>query len=407
MIDYISQMVSGALAEWGYKGIHVDNPHPRVVSDADPKRILRALQACLANNSDIFILSPEIPPDSLAKAITLSKQQPESRPQGPLIVIQTGGSGGRMKFAAHSLTTFFSAAQAQVAHLGDAPHCAVSLLPMWHVSGLMPVIRASITGGELMVASAGELNSGTLPDIGNDKWSISLVPTQLKRLMESPDTCRWLGRFNSILLGGAPAQPELLENVRTARLPVIPVYGMSETAAFVAAQPAEDFLQAAPLQYTPIQGTALGLDDKGHIVIRNNHIFHGYWPELSAQPLDEWVSGDIGEVDAEGRLTLRGRADRIIISGGEKVDPAHIEAVIRENCDAADACVTGVTDPHWGQRLVAAVEHDGALDEESLRSILAGCLTPFEIPKQFISYKALPRTAAGKVDAAKIQSDAG
>jgi O-succinylbenzoic acid--CoA ligase len=162
-------------------------------------------------------------------------------PSSALIMIPTGGTSGKIRFAIHTWQTLTASVRGFQAHFSLNSINSFCILPLYHVSGLMQFIRSLITGGKLFIGSYQKLKLGQIPDFPNADFFISLVPKQLQILL--PDYSEWLGHFKTILLGGAPATPQLLNQARNYQLKLAPTYGMTETASQIVTLKPEEFLQ--------------------------------------------------------------------------------------------------------------------------------------------------------------------
>lgn len=316
------------------------------------------------------------------------------------LMIPTGGTGGMVKFAIHDGASLRGAALSLAAALERRGMSArihgASLTPPWHVSGLMPAIRARETGGTWQVMD-GRFAPGTaLPEIALPRDGArvaSLVPAQLDRLLARAEGEAWLRGFDVILLGGSAVPAPLLAAVRERRLPVALTYGMTETAAAVALAWPEDWADGAPAGH-PLPGVAIRADE-GRILVTAPGLCRGHWPASPmAAPFD---TGDLGEVMADGRVRITGRADRLIATGGEKVDPARVEAALVATGLAKAAHVMGLPDATWG-RLVTAVVVARPGAEAALRAAMESSLEPAARPRRYLFVEELPFDARGKVD---------
>jgi O-succinylbenzoic acid--CoA ligase len=190
-----------------------------------------------------------------------------------------------------------------------------------------------------------------------------------------------------VLLGGAGAPQDLLEWAAGRGLPVVRTYGMTETASQVAvATGTEESARALP-------DVELAVDAGGQVLVRG--------PMVARRALDEdgWLhTGDLGTIDREGRLVVHGRADDVIVTGGENVSPAEVEEALRAHPAVSDVAVVGAPDPEWGEAVVAYVVAGGNVTEEDLRSHCRGRIAAHKSPKRVRIVAELPRTAAGKVD---------
>jgi len=323
---------------------------------------------------------------------------------GGRVLIPTGGTGGKVRFAIHTRETLRAAAlglrEALVARgLKPRLHGAI-LTPPWHVSGLMPAIRARETGGRHAVLDGRFAAGSALPrvDLPTDGTRIaSLVPTQLTRLLSHPDGETWLRQFDVILLGGGSTPAALLAEIRSRRLRVALTYGMTETAAAVALAWIADLGEHEAPMGAPLPGVTFGARD-GRVTVTTPSLAAGYWP---ASPITApFDTGDLGEIDG-GRVRITGRADRILITGGEKVDPARVESALTAPGLAKAALVFGLPDGEWGRLLVATVVGPASL-EPALRAAAERGLEPSARPRRYLFVEELPYDARGKVDAERL-----
>ncbi len=338
---------------------------------------------------------------------------PQSAPS--TILIPTGGSSGGVKFAVHRWETLAAACEGMPGLIGPGPvnHCCV--LPLFHVSGLMQLMRSFVSGGRLAFTDLKGLHAGRFPDIEPGTLCLSLVPTQLQRLMTSKAAVRRLLLARAIFLGGAPAPDSVLGRARELRLPVFLSYGMTETAAMVAALPPDEFLAGQTNAGRPLSHVRIDVVDPdggrcpvgvpGRIRVRGRSLFEGYHGRPPLDLSGGYLTDDEGFYDPMGRLHVLGRCDRLIISGGEKIDPAEVETAILETGAVEQVLVLGWPDPEWGRRLVAfyvsaGVESDPGRWKRELRAELAH----YKLPKSMIEVKTLPLDARGKVDRKLVES---
>ena len=317
------------------------------------------------------------------------------------VMIPTGGTGGKVKFVIHSSETLRAAAlglrDALVARgLSPILH-GVTCTPPWHVSGFMPAIRARATGGQHLVidgrfAESAALPSVTFPTSGTK--IISLVPAQLSRLLARADGEAWLQAFDVILLGGSSVPAPLLGAIRARHLPVFLTYGSTETAAACALCPPEKIWSGESVRGTPLPGVTFATDPDGVVTITTTALGIGLWPD---SPLGSpWVSGDRGDVAADGSVKISGRADRVIITGGEKVDPARVEQTLLSTGLIKEALVLGMVDARWGEVVTACVI--GPASAEAVLRHACEALEPAARPRRYVFVPSMPTNASGKPD---------
>ncbi|GAB4285668.1 MAG: 2-succinylbenzoate--CoA ligase [Opitutales bacterium] len=322
-------------------------------------------------------------------------------------MIPTGGSGGRVRFAYHSWDSLRVSVQATAAFLEMRVLNACCVLPLYHVSGFMQCLRTWITGGVLALPSWKAWESGVLPNMNPDGFCLSLVPTQLERLMQNRTNDAFLAEFQAIFLGGAPASEDLLERAREAGLPLAPTYGMTETGSMITAMHPRDFLQGDHGLGRPLGHASLELNEaSGRLCVRSNALFQGYYPEVPAKH-EVFETGDQAELGERGELLKVWRADDVIITGGEKVNPRELEAELRRLDGIDAALVVGVPDTEWGERIVALIQMEPGRvlpGEVLLKESLQQCLQSYQIPKVWIEVDALPLSEHGKVDPLRLRA---
>jgi len=350
------------------------------------------------------------------------------------LYVPSGGSGGRVRFVAHTAATLRAAAEAQCAAMfaaaaGDGASRAFfySPLPPWHISGIMPFVRAKVCGGQALVLDGSFAPEKPLPPLngapagaaGNGVFrQISLVPTQLRRLLERTggEGCAWLRAFDCVLLGGAPTGAALLARARSEGIRVALGYGMTETAAFVAWTPPAEFLAAGDsgaVTGTVLRGARVEvLGDDGALLpagIAGRVAITGAM--LSPDVAPRFETNDEGVLDAAGRLRVLGRLDRFIVTGGEKVDPRRVEAALlgAPATPVAGALVIGEPDAEWGRRVTALVVLKGTADgataavsDAALAMIVRRQLAPHCVPKRWVRVARLPFDEKGKLDHAAL-----
>jgi O-succinylbenzoic acid--CoA ligase len=214
---------------------------------------------------------------------------------------------------------------------------------------------------------------------------ISLVPTTLERLLdlglEAPE-------LRVALVGGGPLAPSLAARAKRAGIPVAQTYGMTEACSQVATSLPGDPETAG----RPLLGTTVEIAPDGEILVSGPTVA----PTEIAE--DGWLhTGDVGSLDDRGRLVVTGRKADTIVTGGENVAPAEVEAALLTHPAVADAGVHGEPDGEWGEVLLATVVLRGAATQEELRAHVATQLARFKVPKRISFTDRLPRTASGKL----------
>jgi o-succinylbenzoate---CoA ligase len=375
------------------------------VSEADQQTFMAEFSRGVAGFTEVFLCDPAWGAAEQSHLDALRRMPMENdfskTPEGWLM-IPTGGSSGEVKFARHDEQTITSAVLGFTRHFGLKQVNAAGLLPLHHVSGFMAWMRCSLTGGEYRPLDWKQVEGGNLPVLPDkpEGWVISLVPTQLDRLLRQEQTVAWLRKFRIIFLGGAHAWAALLERAAVLRLPLSPGYGMTETAAMVTALQPDEFLSGVRSCGRPLPHGQVSMSTEGVILIESDSLFRGYYPGWRKP--DGFRTSDLGAIDARGHLQVQGRNDAGIITGGEKVHPAEVEAVLLATGHFEDVVVVGLPDSEWGQIVVAVYPESRQPDLAKVNQALAMQLAPAKRPKRWVPLKTWPRNEAGKVNRAEI-----
>ncbi|MEO1620545.1 MAG: AMP-binding protein [Cyanobacteria bacterium J06632_3] len=354
-------------------------------------------------------------------------QDISQRPNTPAILIPTGGSSGQIKFAHHTWQTLVTAVVGFHHHFlpCQLPIHAYCVLPLHHVSGFLQVLRTALTNGQLFLTCFKPLLIHRSSFTVHPSSFISLVPTQLDRLLRA-DRAPWLSTFHTILLGGAPLWPDLLVRAIAHQLPLCFSYGMTETAAMVSAtDPQQTFLpgdrqlgsgHAMPHAVIQIERAqqSVAVGEIGQVVVRSGAIAHGYYGMSSACfAANTFYTDDLGYLDTDGTLHITGRASSKIISGGENIFPAEVESALRSTGQVTDVCVIGLAHPDWGEAVSAVyVPKDASVSAESLKAALvevsetegSALLSRYKVPKYWFSVTRLPRNAQGKLNRSALRA---
>lgn len=324
------------------------------ICSTDPTRFWSELLGAIESGRSAILIDPGWPEDWKQHATSVAlglAPSTEAR-----ILIPTSGSTGLPKFCIHDLDTLGSAAGAYARRFGAGGiiHC-VNILPQHHVGGLMPVLRSAACGGKVHFADYRNPASFAAAPLPLEQASLSLVPTQLRRLLADEAAVTILRRFALIFVGGASCPPDLLDTARKHDLPLAPCYGATETAAMVTAMDPADFLAGGNGVGTPLPHAQFEIDADQRVLVRSPSLLHGYLPPTEGFSRDPFGTGDLGSIDESGNLHIHGRADRVIITGGEKVHPEQVEAAALATGLVTAARCTGVPDSDWGQRVELAV----------------------------------------------------
>ncbi|MGI8661687.1 MAG: class I adenylate-forming enzyme family protein [Acidimicrobiales bacterium] len=291
---------------------------------------------------------------------------------GDALVVATSGTTGEPKGVVLSHVALRASAIATSTRLAVDPRADTWLacLPLAHVGGLSVVVRALLTDTALVVQPSFDPARA----VSAGATLVSLVATALRRLSDA-------SIFRAIVLGGAAQPEELAANV-------VVTYGMTETGSGVV------------YDGIPLEGVDVSVGSMGAIALRGPMLLRCYRDGTDPKDAEAWLTtGDVGTWDGR-RLTVAGRADELIISGGENVWPSAVEGVIERVDGVAEVAITGRRDAEWGQRVVAlVVPVDPASPPalEALRDAVKEQLGPWAAPKELELVTSLPRTALGKL----------
>ena len=313
----------------------------------------------------------------------------------PAMVIHTSGTTGAPRPVALTHGNWVAHAWASAAALGHPTEERwLCCLPLSHVGGLGILVRAAIHATTVVLHErfdAGHVATA----LHEGATGVSLVPTMLKRLLDAGTQRSALLRC--ALIGGGAMPPEQLERARAAGIPVAQTYGLTEACSQVTA---EEPGEAGGTAGRALPGTEVGVDAGGEILVRGPTV------APASRDADGFLhTGDLGVLDGRGRLTVVGRRSETIVTGGDNVAPAEVEAALEAHPAVVEAAVFGRPDPEWGERVVAAVvlRPDAGVTPEDLRTHAAARLAGFKVPKEIEPRSALPRTASGKLRRAELR----
>ncbi|WKB35096.1 o-succinylbenzoate--CoA ligase [Terrilactibacillus sp. S3-3] len=338
---------------------------------------------------------------------------PDIRLNDPCTIIYTSGTTGHPKGVVLSYGNHWWSAVGSMLNLGmPAGDKWLSCVPLFHVSGLSILMKNVIYGMPVV------LQQKFLPQAVNEAICrkgvtiVSVVTNMLMRMLDCLGNHRYPESFRCMLLGGGPAPLPILNRCREKDIPVYQTYGLTETASQIVTLPPEYMLAKLGSAGKPLfpaqikivdKGKELGVNQEGEIVVKGANVTSGY---LNRREITEKVlhngwfhTGDIGFLDKDGFLYVLDRRKDLIISGGENIYPAEIEAILIEHPDVEEAGVIGVKDERWGQVPFAFVKmRDNRPFSE--KTVLAFCqkkLAGYKVPKKIIEIDKMPRNAAKKL----------
>jgi o-succinylbenzoate---CoA ligase len=304
------------------------------------------------------------------------------------LVVETSGSTGAPKRVVLSRRAVLASVAASARRVGASGPWLLALPPSY-VAGVQVVCRSLVAGHEpLLLDERGSVANA----VSAGARFVSLVPTQLHRMLEDRADVEALAACHTVLLGGGPIDPRLRARAEEEGVPVVATYGSAETAG------------GCVYDGYPLDGVALAVGTDGRIRIGGPTLFDGYQddPVLTSEALvDGWfLTADAGRLDEDGRLHVLGRIDDVVVSGGVNVPGPAVAARLREHPAVEQAEVVGVPDDEWGNRLVAFVVGDLDLDEA--RDWVARMHPRSWAPRQVVVVDALPHLANGKVDRVRL-----
>jgi len=293
---------------------------------------------------------------------------------GDALVVPTGGSTGEAKAAVltHDAVTASAMATSERLEVDPSKHRWLACLPLSHIGGLSVVTRSLLAGAPLTVLDG--FDAAAVAAAAGPEVLVSLVPTALARI--DP------GLFYRILLGGSEPPPSLPPNVVTT-------YGMTETGSGVV------------YDGLPLRGVEVSISPSGEVLLRCPMLLRAYRDGTVPVDREGWFpTGDVGELDGECRLQIKGRLSDMIITGGENVWPIAVERILRQHPGVDEVAVSGRPDPEWGEQVVAfVVPADAAAPPalEELRALVRAELAAYAAPKELVLLSCLPKTPTGKL----------
>jgi O-succinylbenzoic acid--CoA ligase len=362
--------------------------------------LLAAVESVLAGREGALL---PVPSGDLraSELLTTSLRVGEDIDDEIALVVSTSGTTGIPKGAMLTSAALIASASASHDRLGG-PGRWLLALPPHHIAGMQVVIRSVLAGTvpiemDISTGFAVDELPRAVGELGSGRRYASLVTNQLAKALADPAASAALTDLDAVLLGGGPAPRPLLDAAAAAGVTVVRTYGSSETSGGCV-------YDGLPLDEVEIRIDESGPDGQGRIVIGGATLASGYRNPPQPDPFAEpgWFrTDDIGAFDDTGRLTVLGRADDAISTGGLTVIPGVVETVLARHPDVAECAVFGVADDRLGQRVVAAVvaaapSSPPAPDE--LRDFVAASLDRTAAPREVVFVAELPRRGIGKID---------
>jgi O-succinylbenzoic acid--CoA ligase len=313
-------------------------------------------------------------------------------------IVYTSGTTGRPKGAILTYGNHWWSATASALNLGLLPDDTwLACLPLFHVGGLAILLRGAICGITVVVQprfDAAEVNRAI---DAHAVTIVSVVSTMLDRMLTERGGRGYPSSLRCVLLGGGPAPLPLLERATARGVPVVQTYGLTETASQLATLAPEDALRKLGSAGKPLMGSEIRIGPDDEICVSGPSVSPGY---VNHPPRDGWLhTGDLGRLDADGYLYVLDRRDDLIVSGGENVYPAEVEAALLAHPAVGEAGVIGVPDAEWGRRVTGVVvTRPGA--SATADELIAFCrqrIAAYKVPRDIEFRDVLPRNASGKL----------
>jgi fatty-acyl-CoA synthase len=408
--------------------------HARVIADAKPRLVLvtpdflghaQALRGGLPTTQWLALAGAPagwcdwtgVAPGSAAKPAVAPAHE------APVLLCYTSGSTGAPKGVALTQgALFFNVVNSVHMHDLTSADRVLTTLPMFHVGGLNIQTVPALHAGATVILHAKFDPDAAFDAIERERVTLAvLVPAQLTAMMK---LARWskadLSSLRVLTTGSTIVSQAFVQRVHERGVPLIQVYGTTETCPIAAYLRIEDARRKAGAAGLPALYCALRIVDEndndvpagadGEILVRGPNVMQGYWnaPAATATALrGGWYhSGDIGHVDVEGYLHVVARKYDLIISGGENIYPAEIENVLLEHPAIVEACVVGCPDERWGEAAVAAVvlQPGARLSAADVIAMLDGRIARYKQPRAVCFVDSLPRTALGKVQREELRA---
>ncbi len=352
--------------------------------------------------------------------------QPSKGPDGdeddPLLIVYTSGSTGRPKGVVLTQAALVANALMSVdAHRMTADDIVLNMLPMFHVGGLNIMPTPAFSIGATVVLHE-KFDPETACAALQDVNLAIVVPTVLSAIMGTPG---WAGAdlssLRALSIGSTDVPVELIDAVHRRGVPMIQIYGATETSPFAIYQRIDEAMttvgaigragMACSVRLVRQDGTDAPDGEPGEIWIKGRNILKAYWrdeAETGLAIVNGWFrTGDVATRDGDGHYWFADRIKHVIISGGENIYPAELERVLRAHPAIKEVAVVGRPDPRWGEVPVAVIAVRHALADGDVDRAFNGKLARYKHPKDVVVVDALPRNAMGKVVAAEVRKMIG
>lgn len=389
--------------EYNRKLYH-DTKRINMIGKNEQENIIELL-SLLALNKEVMIYNPDSynggksnETNTLSESAITNVEEFEDSDQDDdiAIILLTSGSTDNPKQVPITWKMIKSHVVSSQGALNVTPDdCWLLVLPIFHIGGLMILFRSLYNGTSFVLLD--KFRTTDIVEMINEKRinMLSLVPTMLKRILPQVNK----HSLRVLLLGGESISDHLVELCLEKKIPLFKTYGMTETCSQVCTLNISAEFSKRKTVGKPISGFEIQIADKdsegvGEITIKGPTVFTSYLGEK--KKLESYATGDLGKLDEEGYLTVVGRVDDMVISGGENIYPAEIEHILKTHPDIKDCAVIGCKDETWGNILIAIIEGENL--EYSYKNYLLEVLPGYKIPKKWIFLDRLPLGNSGKVD---------
>jgi o-succinylbenzoate---CoA ligase len=335
-------------------------------------------------------------------------------------IVFTTGSSGEPKGVRLSTGNHYFNALGSNENIALRPlDCWLVSLPLYHVGGISILHRSALAGATVRITDRFDVDETSLLIDFGSITHISLVPAMLEALLRHRGERPMLRTLRAILLGGAPISLQLFDTCLKSRIPALPSYGLTETASQVCTISPDNAVDqlgtvGRPLRYRQVRiidanGAPVPDGEVGEIAIKGEVVFMGYTGRELGSHLDSdgWFhTGDMGSLNTAGCLTVVGRRDNMLISGGENISPREIEIAAEAFPGVVCSAVIAIPDPKWGQRPVLFVEpaSGSQFNRSEFRHWLVQRLARIKVPEDVILVERMPRLGIGKIDKATLQA---
>lgn len=350
---------------------------------------------------EVFEVKEEYFEESFTKAFKIPSIENEA------VIIFTSGSTSKPKGVVHTYSSLISSIENSNSILKqEIKDSWIASLPFYHIGGFQIICRSFFYGCRLIIPPSLQTNDLKESILKFNPTHLSLVSTQLERLIENN-----ISPGNSLkvsLIGGGFIDDELMIKAYDLGWKPYRVYGSSETASLITAISAKEIKSRPASVGKPLPNVKLKISDQSEILINSESVFR-YYLENEKETDDRLVngfyhSGDLGFIDNEGYLFIESRRNDLIVTGGENVNPVEVEKAVLMIKEIKETCVFPQQNKTWGQIVACViVAENNLIDEKTLKEKLKQMLAGYKIPKKFYFSEKLPRTPLGKLEREKIK----